>query len=262
MEKKKNVMLMKLSKAIEDQKFSAPALDLAFFQFPGSRMWDEYRAKASMHRRVDIAARAIAHHPTVRFHNFELVDHAFVQTGIFFQHDFDGVKIRLQAGTLHLSGLLGRLALGDHNQAMMFRQIRQSLWNAFEYVGWRGFQFRCHSLNLFHQLALRSVSCKFQVGVFQRAAKAAHAVTMLADIAPFGFVQDVANIFARVTKMFQLCNEMIDGLLKENIVFPEGVVRVDQYCVPSHTKLSRSPERKSESILPSGQTIYLARLRK
>ena len=106
-------MAAHFAEAVEDQKLSRAALDLALFQFPCSRMWDEYSAKASMHRRVDVAARAIAHHPTVRFHNFELVDHMFVQTGIFFQYDFDGIKIRLQARALYLGSLLGRLALGD-----------------------------------------------------------------------------------------------------------------------------------------------------
>ena len=84
---------------------------------------NEYRAQPGVKRRIDVAARAVAHHPAVRFHNLKLFDHAFVQAWVFFQHDFDGVEIRLQAGALDFRSLLGGLALGDHNQAMMFGQI-------------------------------------------------------------------------------------------------------------------------------------------
>src|ERR1700728_613477 len=269
---RKNIMSKKFSnaskvaahfaEAVQDQKFSRTALDFAFFQFPGSRMRNEHSAQAGMHSRVDVAARTVAHHPAMRFHDFELFDHAFVQAGIFFQHDFDGIEITPPAGTLHFGSLLGGLALGDHNQAMMLGQVSESFWRAFEYVRRCGFQFRCHSLDLFNKLALRRVTGKFQVSLFQRASEAAHAVTVLADIAALGLVQDVADIFARITKMFELGNEVVDGLLKENIVFPEGVVRVDQYCVPGHARFSRSPKRKKKSILTGGQRIYRARFRK
>jgi hypothetical protein len=51
---------------------------------------------------------------------------------------------------------------------------------------------------------------------------------VLANIALFGFVEDVADIFAGIPEMFELGNEMIDGLLEENIIFPKGVVCIDE----------------------------------
>jgi len=44
---------------------------------------------------------------------------------------------------------------------------------------------------------------KFHIGFFERPAKAAHAVAVLADVAALGFVQNVAGVFARITEGFQ-----------------------------------------------------------
>jgi hypothetical protein len=50
---------------------------------------------------------------------------------------------------------------------------------------------------------------------------------VLADISSLGLVQDVADIFPGVTKVLKLGNEVIDGFFKENIIFPERIVRID-----------------------------------
>ena len=71
-------------------------------------------------------------------------------------------------------------------------------------------------------------------------AETSHAIAVLADIAALGFIQDVADVFARVAEMFELGDEMLDGLLEENIVFPERVVGVDQDGV----------SRRAEAISP------------
>src|SRR5260370_33490024 len=42
------------------------------------------------------------------------------------------------------------------------------------------------------------------------------------------------NIGAGRPRRFHDANEIFDQLFEENIVFPEGVVRVDQQCVASH----------------------------
>jgi hypothetical protein len=51
---------------------------------------------------------------------------------------------------------------------------------------------------------------------------------VLPDIALLGLVQNVSDVFARVTQMLQLRYEMLDGFFKEDVVFPEGVVRINQ----------------------------------
>src|SRR6202050_1873849 len=240
-------MASQFTKAGKNQKLSRAALQLAFFKLPGGRVRNEYRAQSGMKGGVDIAARAVAHHPAVRFHNFKLFDHAFVQAWVFFQHDFDGVEIRLQTGALDFCSLLGGLALGQQNQTMMFREVGKGFGDAIENMWRSGLEFRSHSFDFLNQLALRSVPYKFQVCFFKRAAKAAHSVAVLADVPSFGFVQDVADIFAGITKMLELRNKVVDSLFKKNVVFPEGVVRIDEYCVPRHTIcFKNSPKLKND----------------
>ena len=65
-------------------------------------------------------------------------------------------------------------------------------------------------------------------------AKAAHAVSVLSDVAALGFVQDVANVLAGVAQVFELGDEILDGLLEEDIIFPERVIGVDEKGVACH----------------------------
>ena len=58
--------------------------------------------------------------------------------------------------------------------------------------------------------------------------KAANTVAVLADIAALGLVENVADVLGRVTQMLELGNKMSDRLLKEDIVFPERIVRINQ----------------------------------
>ena len=120
---------------------------------------------------------------------------------------------------------------------MMFREVGKGFGDAIENMWRSGLEFRSHSFDFLNQLALRGVPCKFQICFFQRAAKTSNTVTVLADIAAFGLVQDVADIFASVAEMLELRNKVVDGFFKKNVVFPKGVVRIDEYRVPCHTIL-------------------------
>ena len=75
---------------------------------------------------------------------------------------------------------------------------------------------------------------ELHVGFFERAAEAAHAVAVLADVAALGFVEDVAGVFARIAEGLEQREKFLDGLLEENIVFPERVVGIDQNCFSRH----------------------------
>src|SRR5258708_34118642 len=74
----------------------------------------------------------------------------------------------------------------------------------------------------------------FYIIFFERASEAAHAVTILPDVFSFRFIQDVANVSARIAIRLDNGDEILDQLLEEYVVFPERVVRVNQQCVASH----------------------------
>ena len=125
----------------------------------------------------------------------------------------------------------------------MFGKVGESFRNAIEDVRRSGLQFYRHPFDLLHDFAPCRIPGQLQVCVFERTPKAAHSVTVLADIAALGFIEDVAYVFARIAKMFELGNEVLDGLLEKNIVFPERVVRVNQERVSRHPAVSPIPSR-------------------
>src|ERR1700757_4481000 len=99
-------MLTQVAKTVENQKLAAAALELRMFQMPGIRMRDENGIQTHLQRRIDVAARAIPDHPAVGLDDFELLDHSLVYRGIFFQHDFNRIEMRLQPRALDFRGLL------------------------------------------------------------------------------------------------------------------------------------------------------------
>ena len=82
-------------------------------------------------------------------------------------------------------------------------------------------------MNLRKNLAACHLVAQLQIRFFERAAKAAHAVAVLTDILAFRFVQDVANICARVAVRLHDGDEVFNQLLVEDVVFPKRIVRVD-----------------------------------
>src|SRR4029077_3189265 len=95
-------------------------------------MGNKNSIQARLERRINVAQRAVAHHPAVRLYDLELLHHAVVGARLLFQYDFNRVEVRLQARAFHLGGWLGRLALGKKNESVMLRKIRERLWHAIE----------------------------------------------------------------------------------------------------------------------------------
>ena len=85
--------------------------------------------------------------------------------------------------------------------------------------------------------ALRLVLGELEVRFFERTAEAANAVAVLANIFALGFVEDVADVGARVAARFDEGDEIFDQIFEEDVVFPERVVGVDEKGVSAHWKL-------------------------
>src|SRR5207302_9488549 len=96
------------------------------------------------------------------------------------------------------------------------------------------------AMNQRQRLAFRQLVRELDVGLFQRASKATHSITELADIFAFRFIQDVANVRARIPVGLDDADEILDQLLEEYVVFPERVVRINQQCLASHREVSAS----------------------
>src|ERR1700674_2315732 len=85
---------------------------------------------------------------------------------------------------------------------------------------------------------------------------------MLADVAALGLIQDVADVLAGVAQMLEPGNKMVDGLLEEDVVFPERVIRINEERVACHSKFSGStaaPAVKNQrpNPYPGGRALPL-----
>ena len=104
----------------ENDEFSVAGEYGLVLHVPSVLMRDVDGVEADFHGGIDVAARAIADHPAVGFHDFVLVDQHAVGFGIFLCDDLDKFKESLKAGTLDFGGLLGGFAFGEENQTVAF----------------------------------------------------------------------------------------------------------------------------------------------
>ncbi len=117
---------------------------------------------------------------------------------------FNRVEIGLQAGALDFARLFRGFALGQQDQAVALGEICQRFRHSFENLRRRVFEFGGHLLDFLHHFAARHVSSELQIGFFERTAEAAHAIAVLADVAPLGFVENVPDVVGRVAEIFEL----------------------------------------------------------
>ena len=227
-------MAAEFAEAGEDDEFAGAGGDGFVLHVPGVLMRDVDSVEADAEGGIDVAARGIADHPAVGFDDFVFRDEAGVRDGIFFVDDFDGLEESLQAGALDFGGLLGGFAFGEKNEAMAFGKVGERFGDAVENFRRRALEVDDAIVNLGQRFALGEMLGELHVGFFERTAEAPDAVTVLADIFAFGFVEDVANVSASETTGFDESDEVFDEVLEENIVFPEGVVGVDEESVAAH----------------------------
>ena len=227
-------MAAQFAEAGEDHEFAGAGGGGFVLHVPGVLMRDVDGVEADTEGGIDVAARRIADHPAMSFDDFVFRDEAGVSDGVFFVDDFDGLEKALEAGALDFGGLLGGFAFGEKNEAMAFGEIGERFGNAVEDFGWCALEVDDAIVNFGKRFALGQMLGELHVGFFERTAEAADAVAVLADIFAFGLVEDVADIGAGESAGFDESDEVLDEVLEENIVFPEGVVGVDEESVASH----------------------------
>jgi hypothetical protein len=76
----------------KDNEFARAADDRFVFEVPGVLMRNVNGVEADFHSGINVAALAVADHPTMGFYNFVFVDQAGVSDGVFFRDDLDGLE--------------------------------------------------------------------------------------------------------------------------------------------------------------------------
>src|SRR5260370_36625760 len=109
----------------KNDEFSRAGDDRLVFELPGVFVRDVDGVEADLHGGVDVAARAVAYHPPVCFHDFVLAHEFSVGLGTLLGNNFDELEEALQAGTLDFGRLFAWLALREKNQPRSLLQIRE-----------------------------------------------------------------------------------------------------------------------------------------
>jgi hypothetical protein len=221
----------------EDDELGGAGFDGFVFEVPGVLVGDVDGVQADFHGGVDVAAGRVADHPAVRFYDFVFVNEAGVSDSVLFRDDFDGFEKALQAGALNFGGLFGGLTFGEKNESVALGEIGERFGNAIENLGWSAFEFDNAVVNFGEGFAGGRLVGEFQIGFFKGFAEAADSVAVLANVLALGFVENVADVGARVAARLDEGDEVFDELFEEDIVLPERVVGVDHQGVASHKQL-------------------------
>src|ERR1700738_1124368 len=78
-----------LAKGWKDDEFAGAGDDRLVFELPGMLMRDIDGVQADLHGGIDVAARAVADHPAMGFHDFVFAHEFAIGLGTFFGNNFD-----------------------------------------------------------------------------------------------------------------------------------------------------------------------------
>jgi hypothetical protein len=147
---------------------------------------------------------------------------------MLFRQDFDGSEVLGQSRALELASLLFGVAFGDHDEAVTSGEIGESWGDVrkeFDLLVGDGLG---EALD-----AAVFLGCERDVGELletgdKRAAKAMETVAVGMDGGVLDAVEVVTDFFGSVDAMIEVGDEAGDGPLEVDVVFPEGVVCVDE----------------------------------
>jgi hypothetical protein len=136
--------------------------------------------------------------------------------------------VRCKAGALELTVLLGRVALGHEDKAMPGREIYERLADVREKFN----LVVCDGIGKTQDMAMllvrhRSVG-KLLIAVKERASKAAEAIPVSRDRGMLTAVQMLTDFNRRMDLVVEKGDEGGNSTLEINVVFPEGVVGIDE----------------------------------
>ena len=202
--------------------------DFGVFEDPGVFVEEEDGVVSDGEGGIDVAIGTVADHPAGVRGELMAGDDCAVGGGVLFGDDLDSGEVRGEAGAGELVGLFRVVALGHENQVVAGCQFGQR-------VGYRGKQF---DLLLSNGTGEAEDALGFFLGNDigaealktgdQRAREAGEAVTVSEDGFPFDGVKGLTYLGGGVGVVVEIADEGGDGPLKVNVVFPQGVIGVDE----------------------------------
>src|SRR3954452_15377178 len=227
-------MRPEIGETIEHQQSSRPRPDLLTLERPGVLVRHEDGVQARLKRRVDVGFRAVADHPRAGRVHAASIDQRAGRRRVLLVHNGGVGEARAQAGAVDLELLFLRVPFCEKREVVAAGEIIERLGNALDHLH-RAFQDLLgepedHPEIVLPDLALGEVP----VALLEVAPEIGGAVAMELRVGGFHFVEDVANLVGPERGVIQVIDEVVEGALEVDVVFPERVVGVDDQELSVH----------------------------
>jgi hypothetical protein len=195
---------------------------------PGEVVGDEDGVETRAESRVNVGAGAVADHPGVAGFATVVGRKREIGAVVFFGQDLDGGEVGCEAGALELAGLLFGVALGDHDEAVAGGEVGEGggdVGEEFDLLIGDGLGEAFDATVLLGGEG--NVGELLETGD-EGAAEAVQAVAVGEDGCVLDTVEVAADLFGGVDAVIEVGDEAGDGALEVDVVFPKGVVGVDE----------------------------------
>ncbi len=198
------------------------------FQNPRVFVEEENGVETGRERGIDIALGAVSDHPAGVLGELVASDDGAVGWGIFLRDDFDCGEVFCESGAANLVGLLGVIAFCHQDEAVTLSEVAEGfidLRQKFDLLLGDGIgeAYDAVALVLVHRFRAESFEARDK-----RAREAGQTVAVREDGFALDGVECLADFSGRVLVVVEVADEGGDGALEVDVVFPEGVVGVDE----------------------------------
>lgn len=145
--------------------------------------------------------------------------------------DFNCGEVRCEAGSLQFARLFGGIALGDEDKAVTRGEIFQSFLDAGKKLDLVLGDAVSEAENTLMLLVGDPAAGQVFEAVDQRSAEAAQTVPVSRNGGVFAVIEVLANLGGGMDPVVQVGDEVSNCPLEVDIVFPKGIVCVDQQRV-------------------------------
>ncbi len=203
-------------------------VDYLVLENPGEVVGDEDGVDASAESRVDVGAGTVADHPCVAAVAGMVGDESAVGGGMLLVKDFGRGEVAGRGRNDGVCGLLFEVAFGDEDEAMAGGEVGESFFDFGEE---------------FDLLLGDGLGEGFDAAVFlfsdglvgelleagdEGSAEAVETIAVGEDGGLLNGIEVAADLFGSVDAVVEVRDEAGDGALEVDVVFPEGVVSVDE----------------------------------
>jgi hypothetical protein len=155
-------------------------------------------------------------------------DDRTISGGIFFGHDFHCGEVTGEAGARQLVSLLGVVALGHEDELVAGAEVGEGFGYLRKQLDFLFPDGAGETANAFDLVFGDRLGAEALEAVDEGLGEAVEAVTVGEDGFAFNLIKSLTDLSRSVFAMIEKTDEGGNGALEVDVVFPEGVVGIDQ----------------------------------